>query len=201
MRSKLTDLEHSKMKALRSIETSGSTYSAMTTEFHNTGMPDYNAVKTSKTLTNKWNVKQPNRSSHNLTQRITIWISTTVFNPFQCHHAAMLGPLQQSRLPATVVHEKSTNNRALRKQPVNINSLSKRAHGRIGESVEFYPTSWERFGDKRYLRDKHWHGVHFWLTRRLLSDQTQSYRSSTIIFYLFVSLPLQPTVVVFFTAR
>jgi hypothetical protein len=47
----LTDLEHSKMKALRSIETSGSPYSAMTLELQYTGMPEHNAVKTSKTLT------------------------------------------------------------------------------------------------------------------------------------------------------
>ena len=72
MRSKFTDLEHSKMNALLSTETSGSTYSAMTLEFQTTGMVDYNAVKTSKTLTNKCNVKQPNRSSHNLTQKVTV---------------------------------------------------------------------------------------------------------------------------------
>jgi hypothetical protein len=72
MHSKFKDLEHSKKKALRPIETSGSTYSAITLEFQTTGMLDYNAVKKSKTLTNKCNIKQPNRSSHNLTQKITV---------------------------------------------------------------------------------------------------------------------------------
>jgi hypothetical protein len=163
MRLEFTDLEHSKMKALRSIEMSGSTYSAMTLEFQNTGMLDYNAVKTSKTLTNKCIVKQPDRSSNNLAQATTDWISITVFNPFQCHPAAMRGPFLQSRLPTTAVHEKCTNNYVLRKQPVNMtNSLVKEG-------------SWADRWVSRVLPDKlaeirwqttHWRGVHFWLTRR-----------------------------------